>query len=104
MQHTWSNEIDSGITQATRNLNKISMTKNIFSDNCVETAITAEKTSFKRNTVDVWPDYGCFKQQPCNFSIEKENFPENSIFYLTQDYELVKSNKKIYYANEFLIG
>ena len=80
------------------------MEKNIFSDNCVETAITAEKTSFKRNTVDVWPDYGYFKQQPCNFSIEKENFPENSIFYFTQDYQLVKDNKKIYYANKFLIG
>ena len=61
------------------------MAKNIFSGNCVETAITAEKTSFRRNTVDVWPDYGYFKQQPRNFSIEKENFPENSIFYLTQD-------------------
>ena len=104
MQHTQSTEIDSSISQAIRNSNKISMTKNIFSDNCVETAITAEKTSFKRNTVDVWPGYGYFKQQPCDFTIEKENFPENSIFYLNQSYQSVKGNKKIYYANMFLIG
>ena len=57
MQHTRSTEIDSGISQAIRDSNKISMTKNICSDG-VETAITAEKTSFKRNTIDVWPDYG----------------------------------------------
>ena len=54
MQHTRSTEIDSGISQTKRDSNKISMKKNIFSDNRVETAITAEKTSFKRNIVDVW--------------------------------------------------
>ena len=41
------------------------MSKTIFSDNRIETTLTAEKTSFKRNTIDVWPDYGYFKQQPC---------------------------------------
>ena len=76
------------------------MTKNIFSGNRVETTITAEKTSFKRDTVDVWPDYGYFKHQPC----DKENFPENSIFYLNQEYQSVKDNKKNCYADYFLIG
>ena len=97
MQHTRSTEIDSGISQAIRDSNKISMTKNIFSDNRVETEITAEKTSLKRNTFDVWPDY-------CYFGIEKKNFPENSIFYLNQGYQSVKDNKKIYHADMFLIG
>ena len=97
MQHTRSTEIDSGISQAIRDSNKISMTKNIFSNNRVETEITAEKTSLKRNTVDVWPDYGYF-------GIEKENFPEKSIFYLNQGYQSVKYNKKIYYADMFLTG
>ena len=55
------------------------MTKNIFSDNRVETAITAERISFQRNAVDVWPDNGYFKQHLRDFGIEKENFPENSI-------------------------
>ena len=53
MQHTRSTEIDSGISQAIRDSNEISITKNIFCDNHAETAIIAEKTSFKRNTVDV---------------------------------------------------
>ena len=61
MQHTRSNEIGNGISQAIRDLNKLSMNKNIFSDNRVETAMTAEKISFKKNTVDVWPDYDYFK-------------------------------------------
>ena len=86
MQHTRSTEIGDSFSQAIRELNKISMTKSVFSDNRVETVITAEKASFKKNTVDVWPDYGYFKQQPCDFGIEKENFPENSIFYLNQGY------------------
>ena len=51
-----SNQIDNCISQAIRNKNKISMLKNTFSDNRVETTVTIEKTSFKRNTVDVWPN------------------------------------------------
>ena len=70
----------------------------------VETTITKEKSNFKRNTVDVWPEYGYFKQQPRDFGIKKENFPENSIFYLNQGYQSVKDNKNNYYANHFLIG
>ena len=38
------------------------MSKSIFPDNMVDTTITAEKTSFKRNTVDVWHDYGYLRQ------------------------------------------
>ena len=57
-----STVIDSGISQTIRNSNKISMSKSIFPDNMVDTTITAEKTSFKRNTVDVWHDYGYLRQ------------------------------------------
>ena len=101
-QHTPSTEIDSDISQPIRDSNKISTLKNIFSDNRVETTITAEKSSFKRNTIDIWPEYDYFKQQ--SFGIEKENFRENSIFYVNQGYQSVKVNKKIYYAEHFLIG
>ena len=38
-----STEIDSGISQAVRNSDKISMTKYIFGDIRVETTVTAEK-------------------------------------------------------------
>ena len=60
------------------------MSKNIFSDNKVEISITAEKTSFKRNNVDVWPDYGYFKQQPCDFDIEKITFLKIVLFISTR--------------------
>ena len=56
-----STQIDSGISQVIRDTNKISMLKNIFCDNRVETTVTAEKTSFKKNTVNVWPNYSYFK-------------------------------------------
>ena len=51
--------------------------------------------------LDVWSDYGYFKQQSRDFGIEKENFPENSMFYLNQTHQSVKDNKKIYYADMF---
>lgn len=78
------------------------MSKTIFSDNRIETTLTAEKTSFKRNTIDVWPDYGYFKQQPCDYGVDEENFTENSIVYLNQGYQSCKDKK--HYADYFLIG
>ena len=80
------------------------MTKNIFGEGRVETIISAEKTtSFKRNTTDVWQKYGYFNQKPCEFSTEKDNMPENSIFYINQGYQSYKDNKKVYYADYYII-
>ena len=78
--------------QAVRDANKISMTKSILGDNRVETVVTAEKTSFKKNTVDLLPNYGYFKHQPCSYSTDKENMPENSIIYPNQGYQSYKDN------------
>ena len=56
------------------------MTKNVF-DGRVEATLTAEKGAcFKRNTTDVWKKFGFFKQQACDFSLEKANMPEMTIF------------------------
>ena len=79
------------------------MSKNIFSDNRLETTIVAEKTSFKRNSVDVWPDYGYFKHQPCDFGIDKENFPKNSIFSI-RGISRLRITKKFIMSINFLIG
>ena len=80
------------------------MTKNIF-DGRVETTLTTEKaTSFKRNTIDIWKNYGYFKQQPCDFSIEKANLPENSILYNNQPYQSYKDNKKVLLTDYYLLG
>ena len=48
------NEIDSEISQTVRNLDKISMTKNVF-DGRVETTLTAEKKILSRQ---IWPTFG----------------------------------------------
>ena len=61
-----STEIDIGISQAVRDSSKISMTKNIF-EGRVETTLTTEKASFKRNTTDAWKNYSYFNQQPYDF-------------------------------------
>ena len=46
----------------------------------------------------MWPEHGYFKQQPCDFHLDKENYPENSIFYINQGYLSYKDNRKLYYA------
>lgn len=96
-----STKTDNGISQALRNSAKISVTKNIF-DGSVEINITAERsTSFKQNTTNIWKN---FKQQPCNFSVEKANLQENSILYVNEAYRSYKDNKKEYYADYYLLG
>ena len=99
-----STEIDSSISQAIRNSDKISITKNIF-EGTVESTLPVEKfSSFKRNTIDVWKNYGYFKQQLCDFLIEKANLPENTIIYINQVYQSYKDNNKVYYVDYYLLG
>lgn len=81
------------------------MTKNIFGESKVQATLTAEKSiSFKSHTADVWQKYGYFKQQPCDFGFEKDYTPENSMFYINQGYESFKDNKKVFYANYYMIS
>ena len=97
--------IDSGISAAVNDSSKLSMTKSVF-DSRMETTIVAEKDSggFKRNSTDLWQNYGYFKQQACDFSVEKANMPEMTIFYFNQVYLSYKDNKKIYYCDVFILG
>ena len=62
------------------------------------------KTCFLKKKKCIWPEYRYFQQQPCEFHMDKENYPENSILYLNQGYLTIKDNKKIYYADYYLIG
>ena len=57
-----------------------------------------------KNGTDLWRKNGYFSTQACDFSIEKANFPENTIFYINQAYLSYKDNKKIYYNDIFIIG
>ena len=80
------------------------MRKNVF-DGWVETTITAEKeVGFRRNQMDLWKKYGYFKQQACNFSMEKANMPEMTTFYLNQTYQSYKDNKRICYWDLLIFG
>ena len=45
-----------------------------------------------------------FSLPVCDFSLEKTNLPENTIFYINQGYLSYKDNKKFYYNDVFIIG
>ena len=81
--------IENSVSDAIKRSGQISLTKNIaMSEQNIETAIVA--TRFEndngKNTTFVWPDHGYFKQQPCDFHMIKENYPENSILHIKQGY------------------
>ena len=73
------------------------MTKNVF-DGRVET--TREGDLFQMQRIK----FGFFKHQVCDFSVEKANMPEMTIFYVNQAYESYKDNKKVYYCDFYILG
>ena len=76
--------IDSGISSAVHDCSKLSMSK-VLHNGRIETTITAEKaTDLKRNSTDLWQKNGFFRCQACDFSLEKANLPEITIFYVNQ--------------------
>ena len=77
------------------------MTKSAF-DGRIETTIK-DPAGFKRNSINLWPKYGYFKQQACDFSVEKANLLEMTAFYINQIYLSYKDNKKIYYCYAFIL-
>ena len=52
----------------------------------------------------VWKNFGYFDARKSDYSMEKVNFPENTVFYLNQSYLTVKKNKKIFYCDYFILG
>ena len=99
-----TSSIDSGISSAVKESSKLSITKTLF-DGRVETTITAEKdTGCRRNSTDLWHKNSYFKAEVCDFSLEKANMPENTIFYVNQGTLSYKDNKKIYYCYTYILG
>ena len=97
-------QIDAVNSSVVKDSTKLPMRKNVF-DGWVETTITAEKeVGFRRNQMDLWKKYGYFKQQACNFSMEKANMPEMTTFYLNQAYQSYKDNKRICYWDLLIFG
>ena len=53
----------------------------------MEATFTAEKESgLKRNSTDLWAKNGFFSSQVCDFSLEKANVSEMTVFYVNQGY------------------
>ena len=95
------------MSQVIRGSGKILIIKNlVLPDKNIETTIVATKfeNGNGKNTTCVWPEYGHFRQQPCGFRMEKEDFQENLIIFLNQGYLTIKGNRKLYYADYYIIG
>ena len=95
--------IDSVISSAVRDSSKLSLTK-VLHDGRMETTITAEKDNEKRNSTDLWSKNGYSSSKVCDFSLEKADLPEMTIFYINQAYLSYNDNKKIYYTDVYIIG
>lgn len=78
--------IDCGISRGVRDSSKFSMSKALH-EGRMEATFTAEKESgLKRNSTDLWTKNGFLSSQVCDFSLEKANVPEMTVFYLNQGY------------------
>ena len=96
--------IYNSVSEAIKRSGRISLIKTIaLPKNNIETTIVASRFDGNgqrqvRNWTRIWPKYGYFKQQSCDFHIDKNNFPENSIIYINQGYLTVKHNKNMFYT------
>ena len=52
----------------------------------------------------VWKQAGFFGEIRTDYNMEKVNFPENALIYINQAYLTIYKNKKIFYANYFILG
>ena len=79
---------DSSIGSAIQNSSSITMTKVIENggDRSELTVSAQNKDGFKKS-INLWPNFGYFGTESCDFSIEKANLPENTTFYLNQGYQ-----------------
>ena len=75
------------------------MTKVLEKNGRTEMTVSTKKEKRKRNSTDLWGKNGFFISQVCDFSLEREYLPENTIFYLNQGYLSYKDNKRIYYVD-----
>ena len=67
----------------------------------VDTVNSEEKV---KKSVSLWENFGYFGTEPCDFSIEKANLPENTLFYINPAYQSFKDGKKVYYNDVFILA
>ena len=66
----------------------------------VDTLNSEEKV---KKCINLWENYRYLGTKSCDFSIEKANLPENTIFYISQAYQCFKNSKKVYYTDVFIL-
>ena len=66
----------------------------------VDTLNSEEKV---KKCINLWENYRYLGTKSCDFSIEKANLPENTIFYINQAYQCFKNSKKVYYTDVFIL-
>ena len=52
----------------------------------------------------MWKTNSFFADESCDFSIEKANMPENTLFYVNHGYQSYKDSKKVYCNDIFIIA
>ena len=57
-----------------------------------------------KKSLNLWKRLGYFGIETCDFSIEKANLPENSVFYINQSFQSWKGDKKVYYTDVFILA
>ena len=98
--------IDSSVGSAIQNSAGLSMKKAIENgDERTEVTVATVNSEEKvKKSINLWENFGYFGPESCNFSIEKANLPENTIFYINQAYQSFKDGKKLYYNDVFNIA
>lgn len=91
-----ASSIDSSIGSAIRNSSGLSMTKVIESgdDRTKMTVWTLNPEEKTKKSTNLWKNIWYFSTESCDFSIEKANLPENSVFYVNQGHQSYKDGRK----------
>ena len=58
----------------------------------------------KKKSVTMWTRNGFFADECCDFSLEKANMPENTLFYVNQGYQSYKDGRKCYYNDIYIVA
>ena len=98
--------IDSSIGSAIWNWLGLTMRKVIESgdDRTKVTVDTLNSEEKVKKSINLWENFGYFVPESCDFSIEKANLPENTIFYINQAYQSFKDSKKSSLYRHFYIS
>ena len=74
-----------------------------ISTNIVAVTFDNELGSEKVSEERVWKSLGYFDAGKSDYSMEKINFPDNTLLYINQAFLTVKMNKKIYYCDYYVL-